>query len=130
MFDSAGFVFPDQFRQVYNPLKLLTANVQALVGGNSEVLLVLDVLEMNLWTDLQMIVRLLTWCYEAYIRDDIILYNQWCHIRGMDDVAVNTGWGAGGTDDPCGLPEPEIERGLVLLTGSWWMSVCGEVCSV
>jgi len=39
----------------------------------------------------QMLVRFPTRCYEADIREDIILLYQWCHSEGMDVVALEHG---------------------------------------
>ena len=82
-----GLVEPHQLRPAERPLKLKTASGQSLGGGQLEVLLVFEMLAKDEQTGKEIIVRLPTWCYEADIKEDLILSYAWCQHRGMEVVA-------------------------------------------
>ena len=46
---------------------------------------------MDIGTGKEVIARLPTWCYEADVKEDIILSYGWCHSRGMEVVAPEHG---------------------------------------
>ena len=49
-----------------------------------EVLLVFEMYARDEQTGEEMLVRLPTWCYEADIREDLILSYFWCQSKGME----------------------------------------------
>ena len=88
-----GLIEPHQLRPVLCPLRLKTANGQALGGGQFEALLLFEMYAKDEATGKEMLVRLPTWCYEADIPEDLILSYSWCQSRGMEVVAPQHGNG-------------------------------------
>ena len=86
-----GLVPPGVLKMAERPLRLITANQQALGGGKlkAELLLVLDGEESD--TGRQVLVRAPTTCFEADIGEDMILSYAWCQGRGIDISARHHG---------------------------------------
>ena len=86
-----GLVPPDALKVAERPLRLITANQQALGAGKlkAELHLVLDGEESD--TGRQVVVRAPTTCFEADIGEDMILSYAWCQGRGIDISARHHG---------------------------------------
>ena len=110
-----GLVEPHQLRPVVSPLRLRTANGQALGGGQFEALLAFQMYAKDEATGKEMLVRLPTWCYEADIREDLILSYSWCQSRGMEVVAPQHGLRCKRNGRSAWIPgmEHEINENLV-----------------
>ena len=53
-------------------------------GGQFEAFLVFEMYAEDEQTGKELLIRLPTWCYEADIREDLILSYSWCQSRGME----------------------------------------------
>ena len=86
-----GVISPHEFRTPIRPIVLKTASDQVMGGGQREALVVFEMMAQNEETGRKSLIRIPTWCYEADIKEDIILSYSWCWSRGMDIVATDHG---------------------------------------